>query len=189
MQVFVVKKTNNEQKSNCASYGVVGALTGFAAKYALPVTEKEKDKHNYIMHKRNSRAEVSKELKNFIEAIKADAQSGNEASQIFTDTFTKQKSTASVLKSAAFKNASNEIKQDVQLLAQQYNTLKYNGAENARVKFNTMVKASRSTNTFLALGALGGILIAVANNALNANAQKLAQGKNHDTQKSLSISV
>ena len=175
MQNIAVQKTNNDRKSNWLHYGVTGALTGFGAKYALPLTEKEKERHNFDAYNKNAKSEVETELDNFVKAIKKDADNKNEASQIFADTFEKNNDPEKVFKSKAFKKANFEVQDDVRLLANQYNTLKNNGFENAKIKFDAITKASRSTNRFLAVGTISGIIVALANNALNENAKKFSQ--------------
>lgn len=170
-----IKVQNTEQKSNLIYYGAMGALTGFAAKYACPLTEKEKTDNNYIAHKQKTKNEVIEELDTFVKAIEKDANHNDEASKIFLETFSKEKNTQKVLDSDSFKKAGSEIQENIRTLSSQYETLKYNGFENAKTIFKSNVKATRSTNLFLAVGTLAGVAVALANDALNANAKKIEE--------------
>lgn len=170
-----IKVQNPEQKSNLIYYGATGALTGFAAKYACPLTEKEKTDNNYIAYKQKTRNEVVEELDTFVNAIEKDASYNDEASKIFLDSFSKERNTQKVFDTDDFKKAGKEVQENIRTLANQYETLKYNGFENAKTIFKSKVKAARSTNLFLAVGTLAGVAVALANDALNANAKKIEE--------------
>ena len=182
MSQLVVQNYDAENKANIFHYAITGGLTGYAAKYALPITDKERLDNDYSGYVKRARSQLSEEMAEFREAIQKDAVKKDAASKIFVDTFVPNQECEQILESKAFKSAKQTVKDDVKLLVDQYNLLKSNGEKNAKIMFDTAVKGLRSVNTFLGVGVLAGLTVALAKNALDAHGRKLEQQRLLDSE-------
>jgi len=181
MSQLVVQNCNAENRANIFHYAITGGLAGYAAKYAIPITAKEKLEHNYTNYVKDAREQLGEELAAFKNAIKKDAKK-DAASRLFVDQFSKNKECEQILDTKAFKSAKKNVQEGVKLLVDQYSLLKANSEKNAKIIFDSAIKGLRSTNAFLGVGILAGTALALAKNALDANGRRLEQERLLDSE-------
>ena len=185
MTSFRVQKNNNQNSANLMHYAVTGALVGYASKYAIPVTERERKQFDFSEAMRNANKNLDKELDSFVRAVQEDATSSppNQASKIFSENFDAAKKPSSIFKTDAYKKADDEVKIGVQTLVEQYHTIKSNGKQLIKTGMDNMVKSFRSGGGRAVLGMFAGITAAVALNALNNECEKTKRQEKLEQQK------
>lgn len=158
MSVNVVRR-NDEPHTSYLKSAALGALTGYALKYMLPLTPQEKD-DTYV----NSLKELRDKAKNIrlaeIEAIRK-KESKSEAEKVFLKIYDAKK-----LKNIGDQNLSENLLSKVIEIRAKVNKDALRALDHGKKTLEALTKSIRPTSVFVPIGAAIGILAAFGNNIL-----------------------
>ncbi len=167
---------NSEPKVSMFNYAAMGALGGYALKYTLPLTEKEKNLYNKDFFTREQTGLSTNIRKEFIENIE-NAAKKNPENKVYSTFLAvvgkKGENVENLEKNAVFQKSSKEIQNGVEQLMSSYSNISKDVKNFGEHTFNTLVKTARSAPLFIGVGALAGVVAAVGVNALNKNGERL----------------
>lgn len=158
MSVNVVRR-NDESHTSYLKSAALGALTGYALKYMLPLTPQEKD-DTYV----NSLKELKDKAKNIrlaeIEAIRK-KEHKSEAEEVFLKIYDAKK-----LKNLGDQNLSEHLLSKVIEIRAKVNNDALRALNHGKKTLEALTKSIRPTSVFVLIGAAIGILAAFGNNIL-----------------------
>lgn len=140
-------------------YSAIGALTGYAAKYLIPITYSERDE-NYNAFLKENEQNVAKQKFEEIQKIRHSAKKSK-----LTDTFVRMHD-SNTLTSENIQKLKSPLKEDMLDMLNRINLQTQEGITKGKQNLDAATKGIRPTHVFVGAGLVIGFLSAVGTNIL-----------------------
>lgn len=159
MSVNAVRSSDEPQHTSYLKSSALGALTGYALKYILPLTPQEKD--DTYMRRLDEIKNKARNLRLKKIAILRAKEPKNEAEEVFLKLHDSKK-----LKNLGEQNLPEHLLSKVIELRAKINNSAQRALDHGSRSLEAVTKSIRPTGIFVFVGAAVGILMAFGNNAI-----------------------